>query len=118
MGVQLLLFQIREVLIGFAAGFRFTIDIGKILDKERGGSLGFKVSSSYSIHSNILTHTNVLITTFDSTKEGCFEVMDFMPRYKTGEEQDYYIPSELYRLIRVRRGNRNLQLIMIQIELC
>ncbi len=78
---------------------------GKILDKERGGSLGFIVSSSYSITQQYIEHTNVLITTFDSTKEGCFEVMDFMPRYKTGEEQDYYIPSELYRFIRVRRGN-------------
>ena len=78
---------------------------GKILDKEIGGSLGFIVSSSYSITQQYIEHTNVLITTFDSTKEGCFEVMDFMPRYKTGEEQDYYIPSELYRLIRVRRGN-------------
>lgn len=78
---------------------------GKILDEYNGGEFSFTVSPSYSIKQQYLEHTNLLVTTFDSKDEGCFEVIDFMPRYRTGEEEDYYIPSELYRLISVKRGN-------------
>lgn len=78
---------------------------GKILDVDKGGSVDFVVSPDYSISQQYIEHTNVLVTTFDSPKEGCFEVIDFMPRYRTGDDTDYYIPSELYRLIKLKRGN-------------
>lgn len=78
---------------------------GKILDQDKGGSLDIIVPSEYSIQQQYINHTNILITTFTSLKEGCFEIIDFMPRYKTGEDTDYYIPAELYRLVKLRSGH-------------
>ena len=75
---------------------------GKILDKEKGGSLGFIVGNNYNISQKYLEHTNILSTLFESN-EGAFEVFDFMPRYKM-LDTDYYLSSELYRLIRLRHG--------------
>ena len=78
---------------------------GKILDQDKGGSLDLIVSSEYSIQQQYINHTNILITTFTSLKEGCFEIIDFMPRYKTGDDTDYYMPAELYRLVKLRSGH-------------
>ena len=75
---------------------------GKILDNEKGGSLGFIVGNNYNISQKYLEHTNILSTLFESN-EGAFEVFDFMPRYKM-LDTDYYLSSELYRLIRLRHG--------------
>ncbi len=75
-----------------------------ILDKKRGGSFSFVVSDSYKTSQRYISGTNILCTTFES-EEGAFEVLDFMPRYKTGEYSDeYYLPAELYRYIRLLRG--------------
>jgi len=83
---------------------------GKILDEDKGGSVDIMVSPDYSINQQYIEHTNVLVTTFDSPKEGCFEVIDFMPRYKTGDNNiDYYIPTELYRLIKLVSGHPNFK---------
>ncbi len=75
----------------------------KILDKKIGGSFGFKVDKSYEIKQKYVDHTNILCTTF-SSDEGEFEVMDFMPRYRIGEKHDYYLPPEVYRLVRLKKG--------------
>lgn len=75
---------------------------GKILDNEKGGSLGFIVGNNYNISQKYLEHTNILSTLFESN-EGAFEVFDFMPRYKM-LDTDYYLSSEIYRLIRLRHG--------------
>ena len=75
----------------------------KILDQEKGGNLSFIVDPSYSITQQYVEHTNILSTCFES-EEGAFEVLDFMPRYKIGEYNNHYLPPELYRLIRLKRG--------------
>lgn len=74
----------------------------KLLDKDKGGSFSFIVSDSYSITQNYFKETNILCTRFASD-EGVFEVLDFMPRYKTRGDE-YYIPSEIYRYIRLIDG--------------
>lgn len=75
---------------------------GKLLDEEKGGSFSFLVDDNYLISQYYLEHTNILCTLFESD-EGSFEVLDFMPRYKM-LDNDYYLPPELYRLIRHKRG--------------
>lgn len=75
----------------------------KILDTDKGGSFSFIVDSKYHIKQKYIEHTNILSTTFKS-REGEFEVIDFMPRYKTGEHNDHFLPPEIYRLIRLKRG--------------
>lgn len=75
----------------------------KILDEEKGGNFGFTVDESYEISQRYMEHTNILITSFESP-DAAFEVYDFMPRYKTGDNKGYYLPAEVYRLIRKRKG--------------
>lgn len=77
---------------------------GRILDSNIGGTLGFINYKDYHIKQKYIDHTNVLITTFDS-ESGCFEVIDFMPRYKINDNTNYFIPAELYRYIRLKRGH-------------
>jgi len=74
----------------------------KVLDSEKGGSLGFIVDESYFIHQKYFANTNILCTEFSSVK-GVFEVIDFMPRYKTSDN-DYFLPAEIYRYIRLISG--------------
>jgi alpha,alpha-trehalase len=74
----------------------------KLLDQEIGGSFGFIVSESYRIEQVYFYRTNILCTQFISD-EGAFEVIDFMPRYKTSDN-DYFAPAEIYRYIRLKAG--------------
>ena len=75
---------------------------GKLLDEKKGGNMSFIVGNDYRISQRYLEHTNILSTLFEAT-EGACEVIDFMPRYKL-LDYDYYLPPELYRLIRLKRG--------------
>ena len=74
----------------------------KILDVEKGGEFGFEVSPDYTITQKYVDNTNILLTRFEA-KEGIFEVLDFMPRYKP-KEHHYYQPPEIYRYIRYVSG--------------
>ncbi|NJK97678.1 MAG: glycoside hydrolase family 15 protein [Bacteroidales bacterium] len=76
---------------------------GKLLDNEIGGCCAFEVDESYSIHQRYLKRTNILSTVFKNGKDA-FEVLDFMPRYKT-EDNNYFTPPEIYRYIRVLEGD-------------
>ncbi|NDP21640.1 MAG: glycoside hydrolase family 15 protein [Paludibacter sp.] len=75
----------------------------KILDKNIGGHFGFKVDNSYIITQKYVEHTNILCTSFISP-DGAFDILDFMPRYRIGEKNEYYLPSEVYRYIKVKSG--------------
>ena len=76
-----------------------------ILDNKKGGWLKIKVSEDYRITQKYIEHTNILKTIFTNEKEGCcFEVIDFMPLYRTIDAQKRYVPSELYRLIHIKSG--------------
>ena len=75
----------------------------KLLDKDKGGYLSFDVDDSYIITQKYLYRTNVLCTEYKSVN-GAFEVIDFMPRYKTSEN-NYFIPAEIYRYIRFISGS-------------
>jgi alpha,alpha-trehalase len=80
----------------------------KILDKNAGGSFAIEVDESYEITQKYLKGTNILCTIFVS-EEGSFELLDFMPRYRT-METGYYIPAEVYRYVRLLRGNPRLKI--------
>jgi alpha,alpha-trehalase len=81
----------------------------KLIDENIGGEFGFIVHEKYKTSQKYLDKTNILCTTFDS-EEGCFEVLDFMPRYKTNNES-YYAPSEIYRYIRLLSGKPKIQIV-------
>jgi alpha,alpha-trehalase len=82
----------------------------RLLDKEKGGSFGFKVPDDYKITQKYIPHTNLLATTFESD-EGTFVVTDFMPRYKKKDGYGYYRASEIYRYIHLIRGNPKIKVI-------
>lgn len=75
----------------------------KLLDEKKGGEFGFEVDDSYTITQKYVERSNILCTIFSSEK-GVFEVLDFMPRYKTNESS-HFVPSEIYRYIRHISGN-------------
>jgi GH15 family glucan-1,4-alpha-glucosidase len=70
----------------------------KILDKNRGGEFGIQVSPDYKIRQEYISKTNVLVTTF-SRKNNKFELIDFMPRYKT-DSGKYQFPPDIIRYVR------------------
>lgn len=80
----------------------------RLLDKNKGGHFGFIVDESYQISQRYVPHTNILITAFVA-EDAAFDVYDFMPRYKTGDIKGYYLPAEIYRIIRKRKGTPKLR---------
>lgn len=81
----------------------------KLLDEEKGGSLHLRVAEAYTISQYYIKGTNILCTAF-SAEEGSFELVDFMPRYRT-MDANYYIPSELYRYFRRITGSPRLRIV-------
>lgn len=81
----------------------------RLLDYEKGGHFAIQVSDEYQISQRYVAHTNILITSFESDTAH-FDVVDFMPRYKTGDIKGYYLPAEIYRVFRLRRGKPTLSL--------
>jgi alpha,alpha-trehalase len=74
----------------------------KLIDNKIGGSFEIVVDDKYIISQKYLYRTNVLCTEFKSS-DGTFEAIDFMPRYKLGEN-DYFAPAEIYRYIKLVSG--------------
>ena len=74
----------------------------KLLDDEKGGSFSIDVDGRYKINQKYFYRTNVLCTQYRSGQDS-FEVIDFMPRYKT-TDNEYFAPAEIYRYIRLISG--------------
>ena len=74
----------------------------KILDEKKGGSMEFLVDDSYEIKQTYIRTTNI-VSTFFKNEDSCFEVVDFMPRYKTNEF-GYFTPPEIIRYIKYKWG--------------
>ena len=81
---------------------------GKILDEKKGGSFEIIASENYKIFQNYIPKTNILVTRF-TKDDNCFEVIDFMPRYKN-KEQKIYSPPDIIRFVKYISGNPILKL--------
>lgn len=75
----------------------------KILDDEKGGEFSIEPEGNYTVSQNYIRKTNILKTVFES-EEWKFELIDFMPRYKT-DNGIYHTPSEIIRYFIVLKGN-------------
>lgn len=73
-----------------------------LLDREKGGNFGFEVDESYQISQSYMPHTNILQTRFYSETDE-FVVLDFMPCYRS-RDNEHYLPAELYRYIHPVKG--------------
>jgi GH15 family glucan-1,4-alpha-glucosidase len=80
----------------------------KILDQEKGGEFGVQVSPDFKVKQQYLPKTNVLVTTF-SRKRDKFELIDFMPRYKT-DYGEYHCPPDIIRYIRHISGKPEIKI--------
>jgi GH15 family glucan-1,4-alpha-glucosidase len=74
----------------------------RIIDEDKGGHFGIVPVGEYRISQKYITNTNILVTSFVNEIDA-FEVVDFMPRYNTGEN-NYFNAPEIYRIIRVLYG--------------
>ncbi len=74
----------------------------RIIDEDIGGHFGIMPIGDFRISQKYIRNTNILVTSFFNETDS-FEVVDFMPRYKTGEN-NYYNAPEIYRIIRVIHG--------------
>lgn len=74
----------------------------KLLDEENGGEFGVEVGPDYRITQSYIDKTNIL-RTFFSNGTDAFEIIDFMPRFKT-ERSGYYYPPDIIRYIRYHSG--------------
>ncbi|MFC1674532.1 glycoside hydrolase family 15 protein [Candidatus Omnitrophota bacterium] len=75
----------------------------KMLDTGIGGHFKISAEKIIKIEQNYVVHTPILRTVF-TTKEGVFEVRDYMPRFLTSREE-YYCPPEVHRDILLISGN-------------
>lgn len=74
----------------------------KILDKDKGGFFSIVPVGKHKVSQKYLDKTNILITTFTQA-DSEFQVLDFMPRYKT-DSGVYHCPPDIIRYIRVVKG--------------
>lgn len=79
----------------------------RILDEEAGGSMQIIPGEGYDTFQTYQKNTNILSTLFTDGRNA-FEVLDFMPRYKT-EQNNYFTPPEIYRYFRVVSGNPSVR---------
>lgn len=84
---------------------------GKILDEKKGGYFKIWAKDVLSVEQTYLYHTPIVKTVF-KTKDGIFEVRDYMPRFST-DDNNVYCPAEIHRNIHLVEGNPKLL-----VELC
>ena len=88
--------------------FDSTSIFAKILDEQNGGCFRIEPSGEYHIDQEYLSKTNILVTRY-SCGEHAFELVDFMPRYKT-EDGLYHCPPDIIRYIRHLSGRPQIRI--------
>ncbi len=68
----------------------------KLLDDKKGGSFDITVTNLLTIKQSYIPRTNILVTRFKS-EEGIFEILDFMPRYPSQDNNSKYSPPDVIR---------------------
>jgi len=77
----------------FRLGVRFCGAAGR----QRGGRFAIESVASFVSRQAYLRQTNILVTTV-AANDGTFEVIDFMPRYRT-DTGEYHCPPDIVRYI-------------------
>jgi len=74
----------------------------KLLDNEIGGSFEILVDDDYETTQSYVKNTNIVKTIFRNGDD-CFELIDFMPRFKT-DDNNLYNPPEIIRYFKYISG--------------
>lgn len=80
---------------------------GRLLDTEQGGHFSVVPDGDYDITQSYAKKTNILCTNFSNGTDA-FELIDFMPRYRT-MEGEYHCPPDLIRYIRPTWGTPRIR---------
>jgi len=88
--------------------FNSTSIFARILDEQNGGCFRIELSGKYHIEQDYISKTNILVTRY-SCGEHAFELVDFMPRYKT-EDGLYHCPPDIIRYIRHLSGRPQIRI--------
>ena len=75
----------------------------RILDEQKGGYFKIWAKDILNVEQSYLYHTPIIKTVF-TTKDGVFEVRDYMPRFSPHIGQ-VYCPAEIHRDVHLVRGN-------------
>ncbi|HET8854552.1 MAG TPA: glycoside hydrolase family 15 protein, partial [Salinimicrobium sp.] len=81
---------------------------GKILDEKIGGSFEIHTDESYNTAQKYIYQTNILETIFTNGTDA-FKIIDFMPRYSTGNDS-YYAPPDIIRYFQLIKGEPKFRL--------
>lgn len=81
---------------------------GKILDEKIGGSFEVLTDESYNTAQKYIYQTNILETIFTNGTDA-FKIIDFMPRYSTGNDS-YYAPPDIIRYFQLIKGEPKFRL--------
>ncbi|MBN2134052.1 MAG: glycoside hydrolase family 15 protein [Sedimentisphaerales bacterium] len=81
----------------------------KLLDEKIGGSFAVAPDDGYETTQQYLRRTNILVTTF-RRGDDAFELIDFMPRYKT-DSGTYHCPPDVIRYIRHLSGKPHVRIV-------
>jgi len=82
--------------------FDSSSEFAKILDDEKGGEFGILCDNGYTITQNYHPYTNILKTRFEKGDDK-FEIIDFMPIYKTRDSK-LFNPPDLVRYVHLISG--------------
>ena len=80
----------------------------RILDERNGGRFAIEPLGEYQVRQEYIDRTNVLVTKY-SCGEHAFELIDFMPRYKT-DAGLYHCPPDIVRYIRHLSGRPEIRI--------
>ena len=80
----------------------------RILDKDKGGTFEILLDEGYITEQSYIRNTNILCTRFTRDSDS-FEVLDFMPRYRS-KKSKYYYPPDVIRYFIYRYGNPSFRI--------
>lgn len=79
----------------------------KLLDPVKGGSFKIEGVDAVSVSQEYLQATPILKTHVE-TRDGVFEIYDYMPRFLK-DSGEYYCPAEIQRIVRVVSGKPRIR---------
>lgn len=79
----------------------------ELLDKSKGGSFKIEGIDTIRTHQEYVRFTPILKTRIE-TKDGVFDIYDFMPRFIM-DDSHYYSPAEIHRSVRIISGSPKIK---------
>ena len=85
--------------------------MASLLDEDKGGHFRISMVNGKAVSQNYEKHSNIAVTRFEG-EEGCFELLDFMPRYLIQDRSTDYedVAPDIVRVLRPVSGKPRLRI--------